>query len=136
MEGRIVIRSQLTNLQVIDTIIERIEKEYAMEEDDRFRVRLVLSEAIQNAIVHGNHNDPEKTVVIDYTKDQNSDKVYFCISDQGPGFDLSLVLDPRKPENREREGGRGVFFLKQFTEKLAYCNEAKAIKFSVKLRMK
>jgi|JI81BgreenRNA_FD_contig_111_217596_length_3333_multi_3_in_0_out_0_3 serine/threonine-protein kinase RsbW len=136
MEGRIVIRSQLTNLQVIDTILERIEKEYVLEEDDRFRVRLVLSEAIQNAIVHGNHSDPDKTVVIDYSKDQKSDKVFFCISDQGPGFDLSDVLDPTKPENLEREGGRGVFFLKQFTEKLAYCNDAKAMKFSVKLRMK
>jgi len=133
MEGRIVIRSESANLFVIDTLIEKLQSCMALSEDDNFKTRLVLSEAIQNAIVHGNHNDPEKTVIIDYRYNTEAAELYFCISDQGPGFDLSTLVDPTTTENREKEGGRGVYFLQTFTQGLSYCNEAKAIKFSLKL---
>lgn len=133
MDGRIVIRSESSNLQVIDVLIDKLHSCMEMSEDDVFKTRLVLSEAIQNAIIHGNHNDPEKTVIIDYRYDTAAEELFFCISDQGPGFDLSTLVDPTAPENREKEGGRGVYFLQAFTNGLSYCNEAKAIKFSLKM---
>lgn len=133
MEGRIVIRSESSNLQVIDALIEKLQSCMQLNEDDIFRTRLVLSEAIQNAIIHGNHSDPEKTVIIDYRYDLSASELFFCISDQGPGFDLSSLVDPTIEENREKEGGRGVYFLQAFTSGLSYCNEAKAIKFSLKI---
>ncbi len=133
MEGRIVIRSESRNLLVIDELIDRLQLCMKLNEDDIFKTRLVLSEAIQNAIIHGNHNDPEKTVIIDYRYDEVKSELFFCISDQGPGFDLSTLVDPTAVENREKEGGRGVYFLQAFTNGLSYCNEAKAIKFSLKM---
>jgi serine/threonine-protein kinase RsbW len=133
MEGRIVIRSESANLQVIDTLIEKLKECASMSVEDVFKTRLVLSEAIQNAIIHGNHSDPEKTVIIDYRYNADVAELFFCISDQGPGFNLSLMVDPTTLENREKEGGRGVYFLQAFTNGLSYCNEAKAIKFSLKL---
>lgn len=134
MEGRIIIHSESANLLVIDTLIEDFQGCVQLIEEDIFKIRLVLSEAIQNAIIHGNHNDPEKTVVIDYHYSAAGKELFFCISDQGPGFDLSALVDPTVAENREKEGGRGVYFLQAFTRGLSYCNEAKAIKFSVKLQ--
>lgn len=133
MEGRIVIRSETTNLDVIDSLIDRLQLCMLINEDDIFKTRLVLSEAIQNAIIHGNHSDPEKTVIIDYKYNEATSELYFCISDQGPGFDLNTLVDPTLEENRKKEGGRGVYFLQTFTSGLSYCNEAKAIKFSLKL---
>ncbi len=133
MQGRVVIQSESGNLQVIDALVKELQSCVQISEEDVFKTRLVLSEAIQNAITHGNHNDPEKTVIIDYSYDLTKEELSFCISDQGPGFDLSSVLDPTLPDNVGREGGRGVYFLKRFTDGLSYCNEAKAIRFSLKI---
>lgn len=77
MDGRIVIRSESTNLQVIDALIEKLQSCVTLNEDDIFKTRLVLSEAIQNAIVHGNHSDPEKTVIIDYHYEDANQSCFF-----------------------------------------------------------
>lgn len=134
MDGRIVIRSESTNLLVIDALLEQLQMCIQLNEEDIFKTRLVLSEAIQNAIIHGNHGDPEKTVIIDYEYNALGKEIFFCIADQGPGFDLGILADPTSVENRDKEGGRGVYFLQAFTNGLSYCNEAKAIKFSLKLQ--
>lgn len=67
-----------------------------------FHLRLAISEALRNAVEHGNMNDPTKTVKVLCELDRS--KVKLMISDEGVGF------DPEKqdiPENRGESGGRG-----------------------------
>lgn len=97
-----------------------------------FKVRLALSEAINNAILHGNASNPKKRVVIDV--EDKGDKLYCCVFDEGKGFEVEDVLDPRKTENREKEGGRGVLFIREVAEHFHYCNESHSANFSIKLR--
>lgn len=132
MKNRIVIQSDPQNVEVIDSIMAEIESSLKLSNEIRFDIRLALAESIQNAILHGNASDPEKVVIIDYELYQQ--QLYFCISDQGSGFDLSKVANPHAPDNLEKEGGRGLLFLKKITKHFHYCNEAKAVKFSIDLR--
>jgi serine/threonine-protein kinase RsbW len=136
MEGRIVIRSERANLQVVDEIVDRLRNCVLIDDDEEFKMRLVLTEAIQNAITHGNQDNPEKVVLIDYKFEPDKELLFFCITDQGKGFDLNQIADPTLPDLRDKEGGRGVYFLKTFTEHLSYCNEAKAIQFTLKVQPK
>lgn len=60
---------------------------------DVFGVRLALEEALVNAIKHGNGMDPAKQVQIDCRFDD--DGVRIVIEDEGPGFDVTSVPDPK-----------------------------------------
>lgn len=132
MKGRVVIQSDPQNVGVVDEIMVTLTTELPLSEQQQFNIHLALGESIQNAILHGNASDPNKSVVIDYELYQG--QLYFCISDQGAGFDVQEVADPTAAENREKEGGRGVLFLKQITKHFHYCNEARAVKFTIDLR--
>ncbi len=132
MKGRVVIQSDPQNVGVVDEIMATLAAELPLTEQQQFNIHLALGESIQNAILHGNASDPNKSVIIDYELYQG--QLYFCISDQGAGFDVKEVADPTAVENREKEGGRGVLFLKQITKHFHYCNESRAVKFTIDLR--
>lgn len=69
-----------------------------------YHLNLCLTEAVTNAICHGNAFDPEKDVHI--TISASDDDLIIRIYDQGPGFDISTC---RKIKAHPRdEGGRGV----------------------------
>ena len=69
-----------------------------------------MTEAVNNAIVHGNRLDPEKRVR--YSLECRDEGVYCVVEDEGEGFDPGNVDDPVSPENLLREGGRGMFLIR------------------------
>ncbi len=81
-------------------------------EKDLFGMRLALEEAIVNGIVHGNRDDPAKSVEVRYRI--NPKEVLVEIEDQGPGFKPEEVPDPLAPENLERPDGRGIFLMRHY----------------------
>lgn len=132
MKGRFVIFSDPRSIEVVDQIMSWVAGLGEVSESALFAVRLALTEAINNAILHGNEANPEKQVVIDLETNHNS--LYCCVSDEGKGFVIENVQDPRDLGNREKEGGRGVLFIQEVTEHFVYCNESRAAKFSIKLK--
>jgi serine/threonine-protein kinase RsbW len=79
---------------------------------DQFAVRLALEEAVVNAVKHGHRYDPGKQVRIWWLV--GASRVYFVVHDEGPGFDVTQVPDPRRPENQDRPCGRGLFLVGAF----------------------
>ncbi len=132
MKGRFIICSNPQSIEVVDEIMRQVSEECPVDDAVAFKIRLALSEAINNAILHGNASNPNKQVVIDV--EEKNDKLYCCVSDEGRGFVVEDVLDPRKSENREKEGGRGVMFIREVAEHFHYCNESHAAKFSIKIK--
>lgn len=131
MNGRVVINSKPDGVKVVDELMLHFGQYLILSEEAAFRLRLVLSEAIQNAIVHGNAGDPSKEVIIDYGLTDGF--LHCCITDEGKGFDLHKIEDPRKSANVGKEGGRGVLFLQELTTSFTYCQQDKAVKFSIKV---
>lgn len=83
---------------------------------------LALREAIVNAIRHGNRGDPSRRVTVSFVcfSVRGECKLVFTVSDEGSGFDPSKVPDPREPENLDRGGGRGVFYMHQFADRVDF----------------
>jgi serine/threonine-protein kinase RsbW len=79
---------------------------------DVFAVRLALDEAIANAIKHGHRGDAGKRVEVGYRV--TAEQVVAEVGDEGPGFDLHRVPDPRGGASRERPGGRGLFLMRAY----------------------
>jgi serine/threonine-protein kinase RsbW len=74
-------------------------------------VPVALTEALSNAILRGNHEDPNKRVRI--RADIDKRRLVLEIADEGVKFDIDAnTRDATNPENLEREDGRGLFLMR------------------------
>ena len=88
-------------------------------------ILISLTEAVNNAIQHGNRNDISKVVCV---KSEKMQEVLCCeISDEGSGFDPSALPDPTAPENIEKPGGRGVFLMRQLSDRVFFKNNGSTV---------
>jgi serine/threonine-protein kinase RsbW len=90
----------------------------AWPEEDTFKIRLALEEALVNAVKHGNQMDPDKAVRVRYTI--TAERFDIRIEDEGPGFNPDDVPDPTLPENIEKGSGRGVFLIRELMSGAEY----------------
>jgi len=79
-------------------------------------ILLAITEAVNNAIIHGNKNDINKTIDLEFILTDDFLKV--IVTDEGEGFDLNKVPDPTLPENLLSEHGRGIFIMKHFVDEI------------------
>jgi serine/threonine-protein kinase RsbW len=81
-------------------------------------VEIALREALANAIIHGNHEDPRKRTHI--TCHCESDEVSIAVRDEGQGFDINKVADPTAPENIGSVHGRGIYLMKALMDEVRF----------------
>lgn len=89
-----------------------------LDEDILNDLSLSVSEAIANAMVHGNKLDPNKDVVVSINI--SGDELMLSIKDEGEGFDPDSVPDPTMPENIMRDSGRGIHIMRSFIDDVIY----------------
>jgi len=77
--------------------------------------KLVLSEALTNAIVHGSGEDPLKFVETTWT--QRGEHIVLEVRDSGHGPRDLDVQEPTLPEDPFECGGRGMFIIHQNVDK-------------------
>ena len=90
-----------------------------------YQIVLLLTEAVTNAIEHGNELDANKQVHVELEIDGN--RVHMCVEDQGEGFDPASVKDPLNEENLFNDGGRGIFFIENMADKVWYENGGRCV---------
>jgi CheY-like chemotaxis protein/anti-sigma regulatory factor (Ser/Thr protein kinase) len=102
---------------VLDPVVQAM-KRLDYPEKDIFAVRLALTEALVNAVRHGNQGDPGKQVRIHYRI--TSEEVCAEVEDEGKGFDPAAVPDPTCPERLEQPGGRGLLLMRHYLSSVQY----------------
>lgn len=95
------------------------------------KVLLVVSEAVLNAIEHGNKNDFHKNVKIKASCLSND--LIIEVEDEGEGFDFSKVPDPRERANLKKEAGRGIFIMKSICNRLNFRDRGKCVEIKMEL---
>ena len=128
----LVIKSDISELEKVESFIVEIFKEYDLPQKYFNRIYLCVSEAVLNSIKHGNKNDKNKTVSIGI--DCNMNEINVLIEDEGEGFDINTVEDPTLNENRNKESGRGIFFIKNLSNKLEYNEKGNRIQFKIECK--
>lgn len=91
-------------------------------------ILISVTEAINNAIVHGNKNDVSKQISLNCISLKN--ELIFTVKDEGLGFDFSNLPDPTDPENREKLNGRGVFLMKHLADKVSFEESGRIVKLT------
>ena len=88
-------------------------------EPDVETIGLAVREAIANAMVHGNHCDPEKNVGISVAVDEHCD-LLVSIKDSGSGFDPDALPNPTASANLLAPHGRGIFIMRQLMDEVDF----------------
>jgi serine/threonine-protein kinase RsbW len=91
----------------------------------RFNLRTALAEALSNAILYGNAQDPALLVRVRVQLDREAVRIH--VSDEGLGFDRTGLPDPTRPENLEREDGRGLFVIRHLVDHLTFNEKGNVI---------
>jgi len=90
-----------------------------------------LTEAVNNAMQHGNQFDDHKQIMVSYRK--RGHQIRLTISDEGSGFDPVKIPDPTSSDHVEVEGGRGVFLMKQLTDELHFLDHGRTVELMWKI---
>jgi serine/threonine-protein kinase RsbW len=114
----IEINSDLKFMSEVELLIDTVCEDLALNEDHYGNILIAVTEAVNNAIVHGNHNDEDKKVKVEVAKEE--EKVIFIVVDEGKGFDFENLPDPTAPENIEKPDGRGIFLMKNLSDEVNF----------------
>lgn len=118
-------KSETNNIAEVEKLVDSICEEYQVHEDFYGNILISLTEAVNNAIVHGNKLDPEKNVHVSYGA--AGDTLQFTITDEGPGFDYDNLPDPTAPENIEKPNGRGVFLMRNLADHCEFKDDGRIV---------
>lgn len=94
----------------------RFLRELNADEETAYRVVLLVSEAVTNGMKHGNGWDASKMVRLRVTAAE--ERIECTVSDEGDGFDPSMVGDPLEEVNILSSGGRGLYFMRSMADEM------------------
>lgn len=124
----LVIDSSDAGLAQFYQFTDFLKRYWAIEENLFMSIQIALSEAVMNAIRHGNASDENKSVYIGAIN--NSGFYSFSVEDEGPGFDYVEAENPLLQHSPLEEGGRGVIIMRHMTDDVHFTNEGKCVTLS------
>ena len=115
---RLQIHSNFDMLDFVQMVSDRMGQLAGMDEDTVHWIGVAVRESVINAIKHGNREDLEKLVTVEFTFAPPADpgELVVRVVDQGEGFEPEEVADPLAPENLLKSSGRGIFFMRSFMD--------------------
>lgn len=130
-EQKICFPSTVGNITLVEKFINEICSSYSVSEDYYGNILVAVTEAVNNAIQHGNKYDATKNVNLDFLASESA--LSFEISDQGTGFDFRNLPDPTNPENIEKPNGRGVFLMRHLADKVEFFDQGRLVHLNFSL---
>lgn len=123
----LVLSSKFEEMNRLEPFVEELKQWANFGEEDSSRIMLTLSEAVNNAIMHGNQENPEKEVAIHTILDRDQRILKISVEDEGEGFNPDDLPDPLKDENLLNEGGRGIYLIKQYADDINFAKNGSKV---------
>lgn len=117
-KNQIIIPSSQVFIAKVDRFVEGRLRKLRLDKNQLADVAISVTEAVNNAIVHGNKKDPEKKVILRLICDKSS--ICVEVEDEGKGFDLNSLPCPITEENLLKEVGRGIFIVRSLMDKVDF----------------
>lgn len=103
--------SQIDAISPSVELVMRFVAKFRKVDGSEAGIEMALHEALVNAVVHGNQEDPNKLVEI-ACRCSIDGEVSITVRDQGQGFDCRAIPDPTAPENQMSTHGRGIYIMR------------------------
>jgi len=124
--------SKADNIVVAEKLVDDVCTKFKVDEDYYGNILIALTEAVNNAINHGNRQNPEKKVHIDFFSNGDH-SLHFVVKDQGQGFDFAHLPDPTDPANLEKISGRGVFLMRNLADAVEFSDNGATVEMVFKM---
>ncbi len=125
------LRSTPLSVAAVEPFLEKVASKYCVNPDTFGNILISLTEAVNNAIRHGNQCDERKTVKVHLKKCK--DRLFFRVSDEGCGFDHQNLPDPTCPELLDQPGGRGVFLMRALSDEIAFLDNGSTVEIQFRI---
>ena len=120
-----IISSRLKNIEHVRDFVIEVFREARLNMNSFNRIFLGISEAVSNAILHGNKMNPEKNVLIKMRLQGNRFNIE--VEDEGMGFSDHVLFDPTCSEHIKREHGRGIFIMRKLADEITFIEKGRKI---------
>lgn len=124
-KNMLTITSDPINLCQVEQYLADLKCKYSICEERFSDILVSLTEAVNNAIIHGNKTDNTKMVNIATVYRQNG--LVFTITDEGDGFNPDTIPNPCDPKHIHKCGGRGVHIMSHLSDKLVFRNQGRTV---------
>ena len=112
------LQSNPKHIRKVEPFLKKINHTARLDEIQMHKMMVSLTEAVNNAIIHGNKSNPEKRVRVRCEVLPGWLAVF--VEDEGKGFVPGKVRNPLRKQNLLRESGRGVFLMRTLMDKVQF----------------
>lgn len=117
--------SDISHLDDIRKNVDEYLRTHQFTESASIKVLICLSEAVTNAVIHGNKNCSDKLVSVSYEADVSG--FLLEVEDSGSGFDYDQIPDPTCPGVIDKPNGRGIYLMKRLAHSVRFENKGRKI---------
>lgn len=114
----LIVPSEINSLPTVEALIDKSCHTIGVDEEIYGNVLIAVTEAVNNAIIHGNCANSSLAVNIGVFDELGA--FAFSVEDAGVGFDHNNLPDPTAPENIEKENGRGIFLMRNLADDVVF----------------
>ena len=115
-----------SNIHLVERFVENLCDYYNINSTYFGNILTAVTEAVENAIYHGNRNDSSKKIFLKF--EVRPEGFSFKIKDQGAGFDLNAVPDPTDNNaDFSNTEGRGLFIMKSLADEVIFHDNGSCI---------
>ena len=132
-EFQINIPSVRKNISQVERFLHSLPGFQYLEQSKYFNALIAVTEAVNNAIIHGNKCDESKVVTLSARVSES--EITISIRDSGEGFDPYIIPDPRRKENLLKDGGRGVFLITSLVDEATFVRLADGMQVDLLVRL-
>ena len=94
---------------------------------------IALGEALANAVIHGNHENPEKQVHVTCRCSMDGE-VLITLRDEGKGFDSDAVPDPTEPQRLLLSHGRGLHLMRALMDEVSFEENGTVVRMRKRMK--
>jgi serine/threonine-protein kinase RsbW len=118
----VVLETLIESIALAEEVGVRVAAVAGFGEDDQYKIGLAVHEGVMNAFQYGNKQRRERKIHVIF--EILEDKLVIHVVDQGTGFRIQDVPDPREDENVLEDSGRGVLLMKAFMDEVDVLSSA------------
>jgi serine/threonine-protein kinase RsbW len=119
VETKLSLRSEIAAISPLVDKLMFLIKRCRCAPGNETDIEIALREALSNAVVHGNREDPRKLVHVS-CRCQAEEEVSIVVKDEGEGFDTNAVPDPTAPGAIESSHGRGIYLMTALMDEVRF----------------
>ncbi len=118
----VVLETLIESIALAEEMGTRVAAAAGFGEDDQYKIGLAVHEGVMNAFQYGNEQRRERKIHVIF--ELSDEKLVIHVVDQGAGFSIEDVPDPRDDENVLGDSGRGVLLMKAFMDEVDVLSSA------------